>query len=99
MRYLLFLDVALAALGATITVVMGFVVLVMYLNYDALPSISRDLPKVEVVTVCAVFLGLLSGMPAYGLWRRRRWWWAAQAVLLISLPVLAAVVRAHVGSA
>ncbi|MBL6751365.1 MAG: hypothetical protein ISP90_12630 [Nevskia sp.] len=95
MKYLLYLNLALAALGAAVSVVMAYVFLAMWYNRDALPSIGRALPNVGAVAVCAVLLTAVAGLASYGLARRRRWMWASQAVLALSLPVLFVEVLAH----
>lgn len=95
MKYLLYLNLALAALGGAVSVVMAYVVLAMWYNRDALPSIGRALPNVVTVAACALLLAAVAGLSSYGLARRRRWMWAGQALLAVSLPVLLAAVLAH----
>jgi hypothetical protein len=96
-KYLLYLNLALAAIGTTVSVVLGYVVFAMWYNRDVLPSVVRDLPSVEVVGLCAVLLAVVAGLASHALWRRKPWRWAAEAALALLLPVLFVVVRSHLG--
>ena len=92
MKYLLYLDAALAALGVAMTVAVSYVCLVYGLYQDTEPAIRRGFPGLLVVSGCFLALALIAGAATWGLLKRRRWNWAAQAVLGVAVPVLFLVV-------
>lgn len=98
MRYLLYLDLALAAFGAVMTIAVGFVALVYTLYLHSSPRLGAGLPGVLSITGCFVALMLIAGGAGWGLWRRRAWHWWVQAALAVALPFLYLTVYANLQS-
>lgn len=99
MRYLLYLDAALAALGAAMSLCIGYVCLVFLLYRDAAPEVRSGLAPVLAVAACSVSLALIGGAATYGLWKHRSWHWLAQAALAVLLPLATVALRAELGGA
>jgi hypothetical protein len=97
-RYLLYLDAALAALGAAMSLCISYVCLVYVLYRDAAPEMRSGLHPVLVVAACCLALALVAGAAAYGLWRRRAWHWAAQAALAAFLPCAFLAIHAELAA-
>ncbi|MDI3260980.1 MAG: hypothetical protein QJR02_14935 [Sinobacteraceae bacterium] len=95
MKYLLMLDLALAAFGLALSLSMGYVALVYGLYSQAMPSIVAGAGRVLTVTACFLALTCAAGVAAYGVWRRRAWRWPMQLAFIALLPVLLFVVRAQ----
>jgi hypothetical protein len=95
LKYLLYLDAALAALGVAMTAAVSYVCLVFGLYQDAEPAIRRGFPGLLIVSACFLALALIAGAATWGLAKRRRWNWWAQGVLGVSLPVLFLIVYSH----
>ena len=95
MKYLLYLDAALAALGVAMTVAVSYVCLVFGLYQSSTPAMQRGFPSLLVVSACFLALAVIAGLATYGLWKRRRWNWAAQGVLAVALPCLFLIVYSH----
>jgi hypothetical protein len=88
LKYLLYFDAALAALGVAMTVAVSYVCLVFGLYQHAEPAIRRGFPSLLVVSACFLALALIAGTATWGMWKRRRWNWWAQGLLGLALPVL-----------
>lgn len=98
MRYLLILDLTLAAFGAAMTIAVGFVALIYAIYRNAQPRMGEALPGLLIMTGCFVALMLL-GLAAGVLLRRRQLaHWLAQLVLFASLPFLWRTVLSHLGA-
>jgi hypothetical protein len=95
LKYLLYLDVALAALGLAMSLSMGYVALVYALYLHASPKIGEGVPSVMAITACFLVLTIVAGAAAFGVWRSRTWRWPVQGALFVLLPMLFFVVRAH----
>lgn len=98
MRYLLILDLVLAAFGGAMTIGVGFVALVYLVYGGSSPRMAAGLPGVSIITGCFVALGLL-GLTA-GLLLRKRLpaHWLAQLALFGALPFLYQTVLTHLRS-
>ncbi len=99
MKYLLYVDAALAALGAAMTVAISYVCLVFGIYRNTSSEIHQGLPGLLIVSACFLILALVAGAATYGLVKRRAWHWPAQALLAVLLPVLYLVVYANLKSA
>lgn len=88
MRYLLIVDLSLAAFGAALTIAIGFVALVFTIYQNASAKIAAGLPHILILTACFVTLMLLAGAAGWLLRAKKPAHWAAQLVLAVSLPVL-----------
>ncbi|WP_292997332.1 hypothetical protein [Nevskia sp.] len=95
MRYLLIVDLTLAALGAAFTIAVGFVALVFVVYRDTSAKMAAGLPSVLTLTACFVALTVLAGVAGWLLRAKKPSHWAAQAVLALSLPVLWQIVYAN----
>lgn len=98
MRYLLYLDAALAALGAAMTVAVSYVCLVFALYKSSEPAMQRGFPGLLTVSGCFLALWVIAGFATYGSWKQRRWNWAAQGVLALAVPVLFLIVYSRLQS-
>jgi hypothetical protein len=99
MKYLLYLDAALAALGAAMTVCVSYVCLVFVLYRDSEPSMRNGFPDLLVVSACFLALAVAGSAATYALWKRRPWNWPAQALLGLLLPCLFLIVYSRLGGA
>lgn len=99
MRYLLVADAVLAALGGVMALSVGFVALAFTIYVDASPKVRAGLPPVLIVTACFAAIFVLAGAAALGVRRERPWHWILQALLLIALPLLSALVLAQLRTA
>jgi hypothetical protein len=99
MRYLLYLDAALTALGTAMTLGISFVCLVYSLNLDASPGMRAAFPALLTVSACFLGLAVAAGSATFALVRRRRWLWWAQAVLAIALPAMGLLVWSRLAGA
>jgi hypothetical protein len=97
-KYLIYLDAALAAFGAVMSVTVGFVALAFGLYLDAGPKIRAGLGGVLAITGCFVVLSLIAGAAGWGLWRGRAWHWLAQGLLVLALPYLYLSIYANLQS-
>lgn len=88
LRYLLIVDLSLAAFGAALTIAIGFVALVFVIYRDASAKIAAGLPNILTLTACFVALMLLAGAASWLLKAKKPAHWLAQVVLAVSLPVL-----------
>ncbi len=88
LRYLLIVDLSLAAFGAALTIAIGFVALVFTIYQDASAKIAAGLPNILTLTACFIALMLLAGAASWLLRAKQPSHWLAQAVLALSLPVL-----------
>jgi hypothetical protein len=98
-KYLLYLDAALAALGVAMTVSISYVCLVYGIYQNSDPGMHRGFPGLLIVSASFLALSLSAGAATYGLIKRRQWNWLAQAVLAVLLPVLYLIVSANLKSA
>jgi multisubunit Na+/H+ antiporter MnhB subunit len=98
LKYLLYFDAALAALGAAMTAAVSYVCLVFGLYQNTEPAIRRGFPGLLVVSACFLALALIAGTATWGMWKRRAWNWWAQGVLGVSLPVLYLIAYSHLQS-
>lgn len=98
MRYLLILDLVLAALGGAMTIAVGFVALVYVVYGPTTPRMAAGLPGVATITACFLALGLLGLLAGVLLYRRKSFHWAAQFALFAALPLLAQIVLTHLRS-
>ena len=89
----------LAAVGAVMTIAVGFVALVFGLYREASPITRDGLSGVLIITACFAVLFVLSGAAALGVKRARSWHWALQIVLLIAMPLLWTLITAQLRSA
>ncbi len=96
MKYLLGFDLVMAALGAAMTVAVGYVALT-FAVYSGDVRMRTGLPSVATITACFAVLRLPGRIPGWGLWKRRGWHWIGQGLLVVSLPLLFAVVYRNVG--
>ena len=99
MKYLLYVDAALAALGAAMTVSISYVCLVYGIYQSSEPGMHRGFPSLLIVSASFLALTVSAGAATYGLLKRRYWNWPAQAVLAVLLPVLYLIVYANLKSA
>ncbi len=99
MKYLLYVDVALAALGTAMTVSVSYVCLVFGIYRSSEPGMRQGFPSLLIVSACFLALALSAGAASYGLIKHRRWNWPAQAVLAALLPTLFFIVYANLKSA
>ena len=99
MRYLLILDLTLAALGAAMTIGVGFVALVYLVYGHTYARMQAGLSGVSIMTGCFFTLFLLALLAGLLLKRRNRWswpWhWPAQVLLFGALPLLWQTVLVH----
>lgn len=95
MRYLLILDLTLAALGAAMTIAVGFVALVFTIYRHESEKMEAGLPSVLAITACFIGLFLIAGAAGLLLQRQQRWHWPVQALLALSLPVFWQIIIAH----
>ncbi|MDR3419115.1 MAG: hypothetical protein P4L83_23310 [Nevskia sp.] len=94
MKYLLYLDAALTALGVAMSVSIGFVCLVYALHLGE-SQFRNSFSNLLAISACFVTLAVVAGCATYALWKRRRWNWAAQGALAALLPTLYLIVRAR----
>jgi hypothetical protein len=97
MKYLFGFDLVMAALGAAMTIAVGYVALTFAVYSSSDIRMQAGLPGVLKITACFALLTLLGGIPAWALWKQRRWHWIGQALLLIALPLLYQLVYANLG--
>lgn len=88
MRYLLIVDLSLAAFGAALTIAIGFVALVFSIYQNASAKIAAGLPAILTLTACFVTLMLVAGAAGWLLKAKKPVHWAAQVALAIAIPVL-----------
>lgn len=88
LRYLLIVDLSLAAFGAALTIAIGFVALVFAIYRDASAKIAAGLPHILTLTACFITLMLLAGAASWLLRAKKPAHWLAQLVLAGALPVL-----------
>lgn len=88
LRYLLIVDLSLAAFGAALTIAIGFVALVFTIYQNASAKIAAGLPNILTLTACFIALMLLAGAAGWMLKAKKPSHWVAQIVLAVSLPVL-----------
>jgi len=88
LRFLLIVDLSLAAFGAALTIAIGFVALVFTIYRDASAKIAAGLPNILTLTACFVTLMLLAGAAGWLLRAKKPLHWLAQGVLLVALPIL-----------
>jgi hypothetical protein len=98
-KYLLYVDAALAALGVAMTVSISYVCLVYGIFQHSEPSMRAGFPSLLVVSACFLALAVAGSCATYGLWKRRSWNWKAQTALGILLPVLYLIVDFNLKSA
>ena len=88
MRYLLIVDLSLAAFGAALTLAIGFVALVFTIYQDASAKIAAGLPAILTLTACFIALMVFAGIASLLLRAKKPTHWVAQVVLAIAIPVL-----------
>lgn len=88
LRFLLIVDLSLAAFGAALTIAIGFVALVFTIYQDASAKIAAGLPNILTLTACFVALMLLAGAAGWLLRAKKPVHWLAQGVLAVALPIL-----------
>jgi len=98
-KYLLYVDAALAALGAAMTVSISYVCLVYGIYQSSEPAMHQGFPSLLIVSASFLALTVSAGVATYGLLKRRHWNWPAQAVLAVLVPVLYLIVYANLKSA
>jgi len=98
MRYLLIVDFVLAALGAALSIAVGFVALVYVVYGGQEPRMAAGLPGVSIITACFVVLGVLGLLAGVLLRKKKSIHWAAQFVLFGSLPFLWQILISHLRS-
>ena len=98
MKYLLWIDAVLAAVGGVMTIAVGFVALVFSLFINASPITRQGLPSVLVITGCFALLFILSAAATVGVRRARGWHWPLQALLVLSLPLIWTIVTGQLRS-
>ena len=99
MKYLLYVDAALAALGVAMTLAVSYVCLVYGIYQNTEPGMRQGFPSLLIVSASFLALAVAASVATYGLWKRRRWNWPAQAVLGVLLPTLYLIVTAHLQGA
>lgn len=99
MKYLLYVDAALAALGVAMTVSISYVCLVYGIFQNSEPGMRAGFPGLLVVSACFLALAVAGCLATYGLWKRRSWNWKAQALLGALLPALYLIVYANLKGA
>jgi hypothetical protein len=97
-KYLLYLDAALAALGVAMSLCIGYVALVFVIYRDAAPDMRNGLHPVLVVAACCLALALIGSAAWYGLWKRHAWHWAAQLALVVLLPCAGLLIRTELAA-
>jgi predicted tellurium resistance membrane protein TerC len=98
LKYLLWADAVLAAVGATMTIAVGFVALVFSLYIDASPITRQGLSGVLIITSCFAVLFVVAVAATLGVKRARNWHWPLQALLALSLPLMWTIVTAQLRS-
>lgn len=88
MKYLLWFDAVLAAVGGVMMISVGFVGGVFWLYLDASPKTRSGLPSVAIITACFAALFGIALAAFFGLRRARSWHWVAQSLLVLSLPLI-----------
>lgn len=87
MKHLQILNLVLAALAATLALVLGVVCILYLANLDAAPKMQRELPRLLALTL---MFSVLGGYAALVWWAQRaRKPWAAWSQAALA-PVLAA---------
>ncbi|MEK6805241.1 MAG: hypothetical protein AABY95_01155 [Pseudomonadota bacterium] len=87
MKHLQILNLALAALAATLALVLGVVSILYLANLDAAPKMQRELPRLLAMTL---MFSVLGGYAALVWWAQRvRQPWAPWSQAMLA-PVLAA---------
>lgn len=87
-RYLLLVQLAMAALFAVMAVIMGVVLLSYAIYIDADPRMARDLPFLTQVAAWFVATGLVFAAGSWSQWRGHwtRWLlWIPQLTVLLAL--------------
>jgi len=98
-KYLLYVDAALAALGVAMTVSISYVCLVYGIFQHSEPGMRAGFPSLLIVSASFLALAVAACTATYGLWKRRSWNWKAQAVLGVLLPTLYLIVYANLKGA
>lgn len=98
MKYLLYLDAVLAALGVAMMLPMGYVCLVYALMPDAQPGMRQSFPNLVALTLCFVVLAVAGGIATWGMARRRAWNWPAQGMLAVVVIALACIIPGRLGA-
>ena len=99
MKYLLYVDAALAAMGVAMTLSVSYVCLVYGIYQSSNADMRQGFPSLLIVSASFLTLAVAASVATYGLWKRRRWKWPAQAVLGALLPALYLIVTAHLQGA
>jgi len=97
-KYVLYLDAALLALGAVMAVTLAVVCLLFAVYYDVSLEIRRDLSSLVVVTAAFAGLTVVAAAATWSVWKQRRWRWPAQAALVAAVPLIARVVEAAIST-
>lgn len=98
MKYLLYADIVVLILAAVMTVTLGVVCLLFALYSGTAPEVARGLPGLIRVTLAFVVLAAAAAAASWGVVRRRRLWPALQGLLLLSLPLVVALIRTGLNS-
>ncbi len=85
LRYLFVLDVAVAVLGASMTVGVGVSALLLGWHLDMAPEQRPSFDNLLWLTAAFTAITVTAAASALGLHRKRRWHWGAHAMSLLSL--------------
>jgi Ca2+/Na+ antiporter len=95
LRYLFYLEVAIAALGAALAVCIGVTALI-YAFYLHDEEVREGFVSLLILTGVFAVLGSVTGVAAWALYQHKTWWKAAQAALLLALPPLLVLVYVNI---
>ena len=89
MRHLQLLNLCLAALAATFSVVLVVVCLMYAMNLDVAPRLQRELPRLLVTTALFASFALFAALVWWAHNEKKSWAWWSQAALLPALVMTA----------
>lgn len=99
MRYLLVVDLVLAAFGAAMTIAVGFVALIFAIYRDQSAKMAATFPDVMTITGCFIALTVLAGGAALLLRRNRPLHWLFQLLTAAAIPYFFPIVIHHLQGA
>ncbi len=98
MKYLLYADAVLLAVGVAMTVTLSVVCLLFAIYSGASPEITRGLPTLIFLTVAFSALTIFSGAAWQGIRRDARWKWLSQTTLAAAVPIIGILIIRRLAS-
>ncbi|MES1944259.1 hypothetical protein PC39_09095 [Salinisphaera sp. PC39] len=93
MRYLQILNIACLIAGASMTLVLSVVTLIMALYQEEAAQVGGSFAGVAAATVVFALFGLAAAAAVWGMRRGAAWRWIAQGVLFAVIALLVTYLR------